>query len=615
MTPEHLNDRRLSPEQEDRVKHILTVGSDAIVEELKAHQAAGLDEGVDAAFQRALEIMAKSIAQVAALKEFQVGKAPSTGRRLAFMPGYVKKDRKRVVFVVTDGPDKPIPSDIVHSIRGEDDVPRVPGLLNQAKLFHALLHEHPDDDGFANGGTHQFLVANERALKDFVGYQLDVLHISTAKEKKSKSNHATSQGFRKLVVDYATTTTCAELADYLRSKLNADGLKPWPYNFQDVETDDRMAEIRQVRAHLVALWCKVLFDRGAKGEIDWIEDCAALADKHGFTKLKARIQQLPNAISNTPEEKFDHWYSIRLTSLPDFGTGRNESFGSAMLLTNFELDARWFYYIRSWINRVYHYFRSFENTKALSQRHKEDLYYIPLDVPGGQDRLNNYRARTGFNAPIREYFEACIKDPDLQERLGETYADAMKVLLPFARLRGLEFIRNKGGTDLEERIAEVRKELNTHSLVRSYTTDCGQVHEAGACTHFLNKLFGRFVAVGAHLCLGMSWDAIHSFLSSKGAADTLHIRPSTGGRDPAHAFVKKNFFIAGVIEDQAPRHDRERAAANLYYALSPYERVLVGRLWNTIDATVAGFDFTEPYRAQLNKDISMWLPTEASSPR
>lgn len=576
MTPEHLNERRLSPEQENKVKNILSAGSDAIIKELHDHQASGSEESVDAAFQRALEIMAKSIAEVAALKEFQVGKAPLTGRRLAFMPGYVKKDRNRVAFKVDNGAGEPIPSDIVHAINKEDDVPRVPGLLNQAKLFHALLHEHPDDDGFTNGGTHQFLVANERALKDLIGYQLDVLHISTVKDKRPKAGQSQSHGFRKLVLDFATTPTCAALADQLSSTLNADGLKPWPYNFQDVETDNHTVEIRQVRAHLVALWCKVLFDRSEKEQIAWIEDCAALAEKHRFAKLTDRIRQLPDAISKAPEEKFDHWYSIRLTSLPDFGTGRNEPFGSAMLLTNFELDTRWFYYIRSWINRVYHYFRAFENTISILKEIERNEFkgdFRPLWVPG--TRMSKPGLSQGFSDSLGNYFDACANSPRWKELMVQSYAEAISALIDLSKVHALHFCSTTLGNSDPKCAAAMQAALRTfsrHTLKREYSVTC----EMGVDGYprFCDKLFGRLFAVGAHLCLGLPWGVIQQLLVKKGHVD-LSVKDVLVGDSKwkALVYLTRNMFIPEMVPDETATHSqRFHSSEKIYESLSEYER-------------------------------------------
>jgi hypothetical protein len=587
MTPEHLNERRLSPEEENKVKAILSEGSDAIVNELKAHQASGLDESVDAAFQRALVIMAETIARVAALKEFQIGKPPTTGRRLAFMPGYVKKDRSRVVFEVDDGACR-LPSDIIHSIGEDGTVELQTGFLNQAKLFHALLREHDDDDGFVNGGTHQFIIANERALTDSTGYQLDVLHISTVKPKRiapnSKPSLTTSHGFRKLVIDFTSLPTSRSLAEHLSSELNRPGLKPWPHNYQDDAGAERFDAIRQVRAHLVGMWCKVLFDRSGNEQDSWFNECAALAKNNGFTKLARRINELPAVISNTAEEKFDHWYSIRLTSLPDFSTGRNESFGSAMLLTNFELDTRWFYYTRSWINRVYHYFRAFENRQAVLAEVSRTSYkgiYVPIRAPG--DRLDSISTNSGFAEPLANYFRACADNPSLKSLMEDAYSDARGALVDLSAAQALFVCKSTLGVECAQALDTAIRKLSTHRLKKNYAKYCSVVEEG--CYLFCDKLFGRFFALGAHLGLGMTWGAIHGLLVTKGQADLeKEDSQAANGKWNALFYLTRNVFIPNMVPDTgSTNNERYNSSERIYESLSQYETTLLKSFCAEVD--------------------------------
>ncbi|MBY0482077.1 MAG: hypothetical protein K2Q21_12025 [Chitinophagaceae bacterium] len=591
MQVNDLSYTRLKPDREEKVRKMLKEGSDKIIQDLSAHYQHYDASKSDDVFTKSLEIIAETISKVASIQEFCY---EGTGEcRIAFLPGYMKKNRHRITYKINYNGIQ-IPSDIVFKFKENSTIPeQIKEITNQSLLYYYLLYFHEDDMTFLNGGTHQFLIANEQKIISDDKYHVDVLQIATVRKKPHKRHPKEEITFIKIDIDFEQLNSVDKLYKHLDSKLNK-GMLPfrWPYNRADEKElkKSKKEATYKMRGYLISLWYKLLYDEDEKNNEQWFNDCIHLSNESGFKQLKDRIEQLKKEYKKNLKENYQFWYSLRFNSLPDFTTPHStamETIGSAMLMTNFQLHPSYFFYVKPWLNRIYKYLRDFENKILIEQKTLErisnDLFgksdYIPKKISG--ERLTTASTNSGFLLPIGKYYWMAVESGTdrYQSLFDNAINDAKNALTTIFKIYFLNLIQQWSvSNDNEKKIEKLHIELGDIDLQREYHKECGEIDDV-AIGFFCNKIFGREFSLGCHLILNLSCAAIHSFVVGNGEKNfDANERYGKNGKGTSHSYIVRNFFIHGIEDDKRRTSAKIQSKPNIYNHLSIHEKKFL-KIW------------------------------------
>ena len=591
MKIDDLSNKRRPPHEESQIREILYNGSDNVIKKLANHYQNFHPSETEEVFEQCFEIMADTIARVISFPFFCPFKDEEE-RRFAFLPGYIKKNGERQTYKIKRLDNTQITSDIAFIIQSQNEVRLLKGVSNQALLYHYLLQNH-NDRKFSNGGTHQYLIANSKELLSDTDYIVDVIQVFSEPDIK---HHLVELTFKKIFVLFNSFNNVEQLYSYFNSEFNKKGLRYlWPYNFNDLKSPPSEV-VYKMRGYLVALWFKMLHDQNKSNINQWFQDCIDFAENSGFNELIDRIRFVQNEFQPNSDEQYKFWYSLRFTSIPDFSSQEanvTDTIGSAMILTNFQPDPSYFFYIKPWLNRIYTHLRYFETQLLIEQKHnqKEESVlklffdksdYIPKKVYG--ERLISVKSEqsnksyVGFKKPIGLYYWYTFESGnEVFKALGQDAIEKSKlVLFSLARCYWLTFIKNKTkNQNLESEINKELLQMGSYLSKGEFGKDCKDFDDLSIAI-FCSKLLARIFALGGILCLNLSCASIHSFLSRNADPDFNSEETDTSSK---HAYLCRNLFIHGLVEDDRPNSSKISGKENIFVALSKFEKELLIFWW------------------------------------
>jgi len=192
-------------------------------------------------------------------------------------------------------------------------------------------------------------------------------------------------------------------------------------------------------------------------------------------------------------------------------------------------------------------------------------YYLPRDISGNRMKSGNESAGHAF--PLEQIYTEFFQfddHPTRYEQLMTHQKAAGQVLVLLGRICFCYILEKKFKTGYYQHKQEFyRKELSRYNFVRRYNAELPDARPDIALNRFLDKIIGRFIALGAYLVLDMRIEWIHGLLlSGKFKFEREEKNQS------AFTYINRSFFIRELRREE-PRNPN-----------SPADRQLKQRIFN-----------------------------------
>ncbi len=204
-------------------------------------------------------------------------------------------------------------------------------------------------------------------------------------------------------------------------------------------------------------------------------------------------------------------------------------------------------------------------------------YYLPQSISGNRMEARN---ENGGHAtfPLKDIYQNFFtfdQYPQRYERLMANWNSAKTILGLLGRIcycHRLERAFQHGGYQRKQE--EYLNELGNHHVARNYGTHLPDSHSPESLNRFLDRLVGRFIALGCYLVLDMRIEWIHQLLNE----GRFSFNKSNPNRDTAFSYLNRNFFMEGLLK-QEPRDPANSShlaqKQRIFNALSEFEQASI----------------------------------------
>jgi hypothetical protein len=611
----------------NKINQLLTEGRNKVIGHLDNHARNYSINNTTKVFKKILEDITETIAFIASIPELHFDQE-KTNKRISFLSGYINRYGDRIVYKLDNG----ISSDISYLIKDKDTVELIIEPSASSLLYSYLFEKYPYQDGFSNGGTHQYLINNfgvEKSNK----YKLKFLHVSTDNIIKKSSSKMSLD----VQVDFTKYNSIKKLYTYFDKIFNG---KKVDYNWPMSNKDEKSAYTQnkplfQVRGYLVCLWYKILFDKDEKSNKIWFDDCIEFASINNYTILVERLKDLrKKLLKNNSIENYTNWYSLVFEPDHIFGSSdeQKQSLGSAMLLSNFKLKNQFFIAINDWIDKMYELMKEFEYQVSTNQirtitNEKKVLYFgddkfIPK-IEGENSRLLRAYPNYGHTFPLLSYYNVHFSKKSKDQYL-RPYNDAKLFLNQVGKiyliLNNYQLLLKDIKNQIEEEKLKTflddsnsnRIHLFQHGF--GFSSDLLDPSNLRTQEIFSYRLFGRIICLTLYSYFKTNITNIHSAIFNKdifydGILNRYEdiVTKDAGGKNfdeskesikNKHRVLRKSFFIANLTE-WAPKSKYE--INRVISDISEYEKKFINIWVKDFQSEIRKFDLGSKEKNEILK--------------
>jgi hypothetical protein len=200
-------------------------------------------------------------------------------------------------------------------------------------------------------------------------------------------------------------------------------------------------------------------------------------------------------------------------------------------------------------------------------------HYVPRQISGNRMNAGNEAAGHAFPlSRIYERFFNFTEYPQYQEKLSYNWKTANQILGLLARICYARHLEKKFGDEIyKEKRAAFVAELGQLQVARRYNSTLASYDQPGDLDRFLDKLIGRYIALGAYLVINMRIEWIHELL----VEGRFKFEAHPERKPTAFTYLGRSFFVYEMKqkEPRDPNNGTHRGhKQKIYDNLSEYEQ-------------------------------------------
>lgn len=241
-------------------------------------------------------------------------------------------------------------------------------------------------------------------------------------------------------------------------------------------------------------------------------------------------------------------------------------------------------------------------------------YYLPKGVSGGRWKEGNDNGghpNYGLEKIYQTFFKFHETPLHLVEHFNKEFRNAQQLLALIGRICCCHLLYRRLH---QERYEDQKKiyitDLTRYQIIRQYQARLNGPEEENTQRRFIDRLFGRFITLGAFLILDLHLEWIHDLLT-KGQFDfTRHPKQ----RNNALTYLSRAFYIKELSQNE-PRNPNQpehlRHKDEIFGYLSPFEQDQLRQFaHNAIEETLHLEWLNEESRQWLNQNTlkQIWKP-------
>ena len=245
--------------------------------------------------------------------------------------------------------------------------------------------------------------------------------------------------------------------------------------------------------------------------------------------------------------------------------------------------------------------------------------YKPICIASNRADSANEAAK--HQEGLSVYYDLAFSDigTNICKRYDHDINNAIRILTFLARLCYLKQLEKKTNNDFY-RIEQGKftNNLKTDYVTREYLAQLKSKADTQNTEKFLNRLYGRFITLGAYLILDIPLNILHKFLMQK----EFKLAKATNGTslNTPHSYLMRSFFIDGLQKKVLKNHETDINDLNgkkkIFDSLSYFEKTKLIKFYlDSVEEVKNGQWFaSEDDRTWLLTNIipKVWNPTSAN---